>query len=157
MSRLQSVCPRFKTNVRNSYGTLAHKLIFLSDNLPISTLSCTFCTRLRYLWDLCLNSYYVSEFILVPAWVGSVAYGLSMTCGPITSFLISRFGNRVVMMTGSVICSVAVLSTSFVTDLNVMFGSFSVLYGLGKMIEYYHIRIRLWAYVNVVKLALFSI
>nr|XP_034334461.1 uncharacterized protein LOC117691801 isoform X2 [Crassostrea gigas] len=65
------------------------------------------------------------------AWIGSVAYGLSMTFGPVASALVNRFGHRVVMITGGILCSVAVFGSSFVTELGQMFGSFSVIYGIG--------------------------
>ncbi|XP_061195728.1 uncharacterized protein LOC133203949 isoform X2 [Saccostrea echinata] len=65
------------------------------------------------------------------AWIGSVAYGLSMTFGPVASILVNRFGHRVVMIAGGLLCAVAVFLSSFVTHLNQMFGSFSVLYGIG--------------------------
>ncbi|XP_062585339.1 uncharacterized protein LOC134247004 isoform X1 [Saccostrea cucullata] len=65
------------------------------------------------------------------AWIGSVAYGLSMTFGPVASILVNRFGHRVVMIAGGLLCAVAVFLSSFVSHLNQMFGSFSVLYGIG--------------------------
>ncbi|WAR07024.1 MOT10-like protein [Mya arenaria] len=65
------------------------------------------------------------------AWIGSLAYGLSMTFGPVTSWQVSRFGYSRVMITGGVICAVSLLSTSFVTSLNPMFFTFSLLYGIG--------------------------
>ncbi|KAL3881964.1 hypothetical protein ACJMK2_028346 [Sinanodonta woodiana] len=65
------------------------------------------------------------------AWIGSLAYGLSMTFCPITSFLLYRFGYRSVMMTGGFICAMSVLISSFVQDLTVLFFTFSVLYGIG--------------------------
>lgn len=68
---------------------------------------------------------------LFAAWIGSVAYGLSMTFGPVASALVNRFGHRVVMITGGILCSIAVFGSSFVTELGQMFGSFSVIYGIG--------------------------
>jgi MCP family monocarboxylic acid transporter-like MFS transporter 10 len=68
---------------------------------------------------------------LSTAWIGSVAYGLSMFFGPVASALVNRFGQRVVLVAGGLLCALAVLSSSFVTQLNQMFGTFSVIYGIG--------------------------
>ncbi|KAH3725478.1 hypothetical protein DPMN_051322 [Dreissena polymorpha] len=54
-----------------------------------------------------------------------------MTFGPFSSVLIGRLGNRVVMVSGGVICTVSLVASSFVTSLNVMFATFSFLYGIG--------------------------
>ncbi|KAK3097753.1 hypothetical protein FSP39_012826 [Pinctada imbricata] len=65
------------------------------------------------------------------AWVGSVCYGLSMTFGPVVSILVNRYGNRIVMFIGCVMCAISVLASSFVLNLDYLFGSFSLLYGVG--------------------------
>ncbi|XP_046560171.1 uncharacterized protein LOC124269203 [Haliotis rubra] len=65
------------------------------------------------------------------AWVGSVAYGLSMAVGPFVSMLVEKFGRRPVMMAGGTLCAVAILSSSFVTSFSTLFFSFSVIYGIG--------------------------
>ncbi|XP_067676408.1 uncharacterized protein [Haliotis asinina] len=65
------------------------------------------------------------------AWVGSVAYGLSMAVGPFVSMLVEKFGRRPVMMAGGTLCAIAVLSSSFVTSFSTLFFSFSVIYGIG--------------------------
>ena len=54
-----------------------------------------------------------------------------MTFGPVTSALVNRFGHRIVMISGAILCAVAVFASSFVTQLSQMFGSFSVIYGIG--------------------------
>ncbi|MEW8342380.1 MAG: MFS transporter [Candidatus Thiodiazotropha taylori] len=65
------------------------------------------------------------------AWIGSLAYGLSMTFGPVTSMLVRRFGYSKVMMTGAAICAGSVIASSFATSIPQLFISFSVLYGIG--------------------------
>ncbi|XP_052089277.1 uncharacterized protein LOC127726021 [Mytilus californianus] len=65
------------------------------------------------------------------AWVGSLAYGLSMTFGPIASMLVNRFGNRIVMVLGAFLCSASILAASFVHSIEMMFVTFSVFYGIG--------------------------
>ncbi|KAJ8315671.1 hypothetical protein KUTeg_007821 [Tegillarca granosa] len=54
-----------------------------------------------------------------------------MTFGPLSSVLVNRFGCRIVMVTGCIICAISVLATSFVRNLSDMYGSFSLFYGLG--------------------------
>lgn len=54
-----------------------------------------------------------------------------MTFGPIASTLINRFGNRVVMVMGGFLCAISLLASSFATSLTTLFGTFSVIYGLG--------------------------
>ncbi|XP_071133843.1 monocarboxylate transporter 12-like isoform X2 [Mytilus edulis] len=65
------------------------------------------------------------------AWIGSLAYGLSMTFGPIASMLVNRFGNRVVMVFGAFLCSASILTASFVHSIEMLFVTFSVFYGIG--------------------------
>ena len=72
-------------------------------------------------------------FLLVSfaAWVGSLAYGLSMTFGPVTSMLVRKYGNHKVMMCGGAICAVSIVISSFATSIIQLFATFSVLYGIG--------------------------
>ncbi|XP_050391773.1 monocarboxylate transporter 10 [Patella vulgata] len=65
------------------------------------------------------------------AWVGSIAYGLSMLTGPLAGVVINKFGHRVSMMCGGLLCFIALLSSSFVNSLNHLFFTFSFIYGLG--------------------------
>ena len=72
----------------------------------------------------------------LPAWVGSASYGLSMAFGPVCSYLINRFGNQVISMTGCVICTVSLVTSSFAPNLGVLYASFSVMYGIGLCLAY---------------------
>lgn len=60
-----------------------------------------------------------------------MAYGLSMTFGPVACMLTKRVGNRIVMVIGGIMCSVSMLIASFVTTIEMMFVTFSILYGIG--------------------------
>lgn len=60
-----------------------------------------------------------------------MAYGLSMTFGPVACMLTKRVGNRIVMVIGGIMCSVSLLTASFVTSIEMMFGTFSIFYGIG--------------------------
>lgn len=70
-------------------------------------------------------------FPVLSAWIGSLAYGLSMTFGPITSILVGRFGNNRVMSTGGVICATSLVLSSFCKTTSMLFLNFSLLYGIG--------------------------
>ncbi|KAL5010815.1 hypothetical protein ScPMuIL_013120 [Solemya velum] len=65
------------------------------------------------------------------AWVGSIAYGLSMTFGPVASFIQNRYSNRVCMTLGGIICAASILGTSFMETLPQIFITFSLFYGIG--------------------------
>ncbi|XP_060079659.1 monocarboxylate transporter 3-like [Ylistrum balloti] len=107
----------------------------------------------RYSWFVCACGFVMQVFILgvhhafgvffvefikefkvsksQAAWVGSVAYGLSMTFGPVVGILLKRWGNRKVMMTGAFICAISIFASSFVVRLSQLFGTFSLMYGIG--------------------------
>ncbi|XP_033741540.1 LOW QUALITY PROTEIN: uncharacterized protein LOC117328207 [Pecten maximus] len=107
----------------------------------------------RYSWFVCASGFVIQVFILgihhafgvffvefvkefrvsksQAAWVGSVAYGLSMTFGPVVGIMLKRWGNRKVIMAGAFICAISILASSFVVRLSQLFGTFSVLFGIG--------------------------
>lgn len=72
-----------------------------------------------------------STFYSISAWIGSLAYGLSMTFGPVTSMLVGRFGNNRVMATGGIICATSLIVSSFASSTTMMFVTFSIFYGVG--------------------------
>ncbi|XP_071108045.1 monocarboxylate transporter 13-like [Haliotis cracherodii] len=65
------------------------------------------------------------------AWLGSLTYGIMKLFAPVVSVLVRRYTNRMSMITGCAFCAVSVLSTSFVTNIDVMFVTFPFLYGIG--------------------------
>ena len=56
--------------------------------------------------------------------------------GPIASSLINRFGSRLVAMAGSLICFIAMLSSSFVTSIDQLFITYSLPFGLGNCLAF---------------------
>ncbi|XP_071115322.1 uncharacterized protein [Haliotis cracherodii] len=99
---------------------------------------CSWITQVLILGILHAFGVFFVEFIedfktskATAAWVGSVAYGLSMAVGPFVSMMVEKFGRRLVMMAGGTLCAIAVLSSSFVTSFSVLFISFSALFGVG--------------------------
>ena len=75
-------------------------------------------------------------FLSFPAWVGSGAYGICMFLATIASFLINRFGHRPVAAAGCAICAVALLASSFVQSIELLFFTFTLLYGTGAALAY---------------------
>ncbi|XP_013401404.1 monocarboxylate transporter 10 [Lingula anatina] len=70
------------------------------------------------------------------AWVGALAYGVAMALGPLSSAVINRYGNRISAMIGSIICSIALLISSFMPDVTWLFVTLSFLYGCGCCFAY---------------------
>ena len=71
-----------------------------------------------------------------PAWVGSACYGLVMTLAPVASSLINRFGKQKVAAAGSFICMISMISSSFVTSVHQLYGTFTFLFAFGCTLAY---------------------
>ncbi|XP_071510377.1 uncharacterized protein [Diadema antillarum] len=67
----------------------------------------------------------------VTGWVGSLAIGLTCWTGLIANPLIERFNNRLVMVVGICLSFVGLLITSFMPNLQSMYASYSLMYGIG--------------------------
>lgn len=63
--------------------------------------------------------------------------GLTFMCGPIVTILCDRWGYRVVMCLGSVIHLAAMLMTSFVPHMPLMYITYSVLFGFSSSCCYF--------------------
>jgi len=70
------------------------------------------------------------------AWVGSIAYGLTMLLAPVSSIVINKYGSHVSVYVGSVICSVALLTSSWAPNITVLYFTFSVVFGVGNALAY---------------------
>ena len=81
--------------------------------------------------EILITFMFASMCFSITAWVGSLAYGLSMTFGPVTSMLVRRYGYSRVMTAGCTICAFSILISSFATSIIQLFAMFSVLYGIG--------------------------
>eukprot|EP00057_Strongylocentrotus_purpuratus_P010378 XP_011664852.1 PREDICTED: monocarboxylate transporter 9-like [Strongylocentrotus purpuratus] len=68
-------------------------------------------------------------------WVGSLGIGVSCLSSPIANPLIERFGNRVVIVVGILLSFSSMMLTSFMPILEVMYLTYSVLYGLGAGLQ----------------------
>lgn len=77
-------------------------------------------------------------YVLFPklsGWVGSLGIGVSCLSSPIANPLIERFGNRVVIVAGILLSFSSMMLTSFMPILEVMYLTYSVLYGLGAGLQ----------------------
>ena len=77
-------------------------------------------------WAQCLTESFHST-----AWVGSLAIALTFFFSALTSGFITRFGARLVTLSGGVICIVSFLLTSFAPNMYVMYFTYSVTFGFG--------------------------
>ncbi|ESO84236.1 hypothetical protein LOTGIDRAFT_94870, partial [Lottia gigantea] len=65
------------------------------------------------------------------AWLGALAYGIMKLFGPITGLFVMRFNNRAALMLGCFLCSVSTLVSSFIVSMEVLYVTYSVMYGIG--------------------------
>ena len=77
-----------------------------------------------------------NEIATFSAWVGSLACAGSGFFGPLAGKLYDRYGPRLVTFCGSLTCVVALLLTSQVPNLELMYLTFGLLYGLGSCFVY---------------------
>jgi len=70
------------------------------------------------------------------AWVGSLAYGLTMLLAPLSSVVVNNFGNHVSVFCGTIICCISLICSSFAPSVEVLFFTFSVIFGLGNALAY---------------------
>ena len=70
------------------------------------------------------------------AWVGSIAIGLNSLLAPVSGSLCDRFGCRAVTICGSLICCVALVASSFVTHLELLYFTYGILFGVGANFSY---------------------
>ncbi|KAL2099212.1 hypothetical protein ACEWY4_005692 [Coilia grayii] len=73
-----------------------------------------------------------STFSCLPAWVGSISYGIIMVCGPLSGKLTVKYGAREISITGSIIIMVSIICSSYAPSLNVMFFTHGILTGVGS-------------------------
>ncbi|KAL4232930.1 hypothetical protein ACF0H5_007618 [Mactra antiquata] len=107
----------------------------------------------KYSWFVCACAFFTQIFVLgvlhafgvffvefvkefkaskgATAWIGSLAYGLSMTFSPVTSQLLTRFSYSKVMMIGGLFCVISLVASSFTESVPLLYFTFSVLYGIG--------------------------
>ena len=67
----------------------------------------------------------------ISAWVSSLGLSLSLFAAPLMGRLAEKFGCRLVVMAGVLLCTVGLVGTSFVQEIEVMFLTYSILVGLG--------------------------
>ena len=65
------------------------------------------------------------------AWIGSLGYGLCLTCGLLTSNITERISARFVMVSGAFLAVLGFLASSFMANAHGLFFSYSLLTSLG--------------------------
>ena len=75
--------------------------------------------------------HWLSETFLFSAFVGSIGLGMVWFASSLAGYLCDRFGCRVTCFSGSTLCIVGLVSSSFVQSLTTLYFTYSALYGLG--------------------------
>lgn len=70
------------------------------------------------------------------AWIGSLGPALIYFIGPLSGILINHLGCRATALVGAVTCAISLVFTSFSNSLEVMYFSYSVLFGLGASLVF---------------------
>jgi len=70
------------------------------------------------------------------AFVGSILAGVILLTGPLAAIAINRFGTRLTCITGSLISSIAILASSYATNLETLVVTYGVLGGFGLGLMY---------------------
>eukprot|EP00794_Sanderia_malayensis_P006306 gene6306-7027_t len=66
------------------------------------------------------------------AWVGSIPFAMTFFLAPITQFASRNASIRLSIIIGTAFAGTSLLTTSFATNINIMFLSFSLLYSIGS-------------------------
>lgn len=70
------------------------------------------------------------------AWVQSISQFMLFFFCPLSSLLTERYGARAVTMSGGILMSVGLLSSSWVNQLNALYFTYGVIFGLGTALAY---------------------
>ena len=70
------------------------------------------------------------------AWVLSIGLGMMFLFAPIASAVCERIGSRLTAIIGGVIAILGFVSSSFVSDLYVLYLTFGLLWGIGASFSY---------------------
>ncbi|EDO32800.1 predicted protein, partial [Nematostella vectensis] len=91
-----------------------------------------------------LNEFQASEYetvVVVPrfplACVGSMAYGMLFFIGPVTTALTDHVGCRKMVMIGTCLIILGLVTSSFATSLSVLYVTFGVLWSIGASFAYF--------------------
>ena len=79
----------------------------------------------------CTSRFQDLLIFVISAWVASIGMAMSKLLGPFAGAVVNRFGCRVVAVGGAVICTVSLLVTSFAEQMEFMYFSYGVIYGIG--------------------------
>ena len=80
---------------------------------------------------------YLLFCFLSSAWIGSISFGLSFVFGPIATTLITRFGCRVVTVSGAFVFGLGLFSSSFVDDIYQLYVTYSLILPIGSSFCYF--------------------
>ena len=77
------------------------------------------------------------NFLSLSAWVGSMSIGIMFLLGPLSTYLCEKFGCRLVSFAGATFCAVSLFVSSLTNQLNHMFFTYGMAWGIGTAFCYF--------------------
>ena len=74
----------------------------------------------------------IYRFYISTAWIAAIAIAVIQFMGPVTGLLNNRFGCRVTVILGAILCSIGLLITSFAKHLEFIYFSYGIVFGCGS-------------------------
>ena len=74
--------------------------------------------------------------LFIVAWIGSMAYGVAMVLAPVSSSITNKYGPHISVGVGTIIASTSLLISASMPNVETMYGTFSVMFGLGCCLAY---------------------
>ena len=78
----------------------------------------------------------VNDFVMFTAAVGSITFGILMLVCPVSAKLCKRFGSRIVMVCGGIVCALGVLGSAFSPSLYLLYFTYGFVVGCGASMIY---------------------
>ncbi len=76
----------------------------------------------------------LTSFYSISAWVGSITFALTYGLTPVGHLVSQKLSVRQSVILGTALTGSSLLATSFVRELNVVFVTFSLIYGVGSSV-----------------------
>ena len=89
---------------------------------------------LYFYYDYCLINIksILYQYYFLIAWIASISNAVLHTMGPVAGLLNNRFGCRVTVILGAILCSIGLLITSFAKHLEFIYFSYGIVFGCGS-------------------------
>eukprot|EP00794_Sanderia_malayensis_P006309 gene6309-7031_t len=128
-----------KMGIMNCIQCLIRKEVTQRDSclswLALAASVCIFCTSLGFMWSFglifnaLLDEYKASKE--KTAWIGSIPFALAFIFSPVCLLAARKVSVRLGIIIGTTFTGTSFIATSFATNINLVFFTFSLLYGVG--------------------------